>query len=240
MVNLGLPRSIPASLNHRKWLVRTKFCQTILWNLDYQNEVLPVCFVKTRLRKEKFHQFKLQIRYCTIVPLSGKLFRLKLCLWLNSICFTKLLCESEFSRLVYFLQPLKVLLSSTYRLGRPYRRWAMLLFVPLWTFPHLGASHMKLLNTRVHLGVYPFQLGMSVASLCSPLGSNPAWQWSLKISLILLRISPFDWTYFRVITATFEISIDDKLPPELLFLTECFAQLRAAQLASSETKAWRL
>ena len=126
--------------------------------------------------------------YCA---LSGKSFRVKLCLWLNYICFTKLLCESEFCQLVYFLQPLKVLPSSAYRLGWPYGRWAMLLFVPQWTFPHLGASHMKLLNTRVHLGVYTFLLGMSVTSLCSPLGSNPAWQWSLKISLVLLRISPF-------------------------------------------------
>ena len=128
-------------------------------------------------------------KYCTIVVLSGKLFRFKLCLWLHSVCFVKLLYKSEFNRLVYFLQPLKVLPSSAYLLGWPYKRWAILLFVPLWTFPHLGESHMKLLNTRVHLGVYPFLLGMSVTSLCSPLGSNPAWQWSLKICLVLLRIS---------------------------------------------------
>jgi len=99
---------------------------------------------------------------------------------------------------------------------------------------------MKLPNTRVHPGVYPFLLGMSVTTLCSPLGSNPAWQWSLNISLVLLRISPFDWTYFRLITATIQISTNGKLPPELLLLAECFAELRAAQLASSETKAWRL
>jgi len=168
------------------------------------DEVLPVCFVRTRLWRVKSCQFKLQILYCIIVVLSGKLFRLKLCLWLNSSCFTKLLYESEFSQLVYFLQPLKVLPSSAYRhlpYGWPYGRWAMLLFVPQWTFPHLGASHMKLLNTRVHLGIYPFLLDMSVTSLCSPLGSNPAWQWSLKISLALLRISPFDWICFRLITA---------------------------------------
>jgi len=199
MVNLGLSRLILAGLNYRKWLVRTKSCQTILLHLYYQNKVLPVYFVRTRLWKEKFCQFKLQILYCTIVLLSGKLFRLKLCLWLNSICFS-ILYESEFSQLVYSLQPLKVLPSSSYRLGWPYRRWAMLLFVPLWTFPHLGVSHMKLLNTRVHISVIPFLLGMSVTSLCSPLGSNPAWQW-LKIPLVLLRISPYDWIYFRLITA---------------------------------------
>jgi len=46
--------------------------------------------------------------------------------------------------------------------------------------PHLGESHMNLLNTRVHLDMHPFLLGMSIASLCSPLGSNAAWQRSLK------------------------------------------------------------
>ena len=217
-----------------------KFCQTILWNSDHENEVLPVCFVRTRLWKLKFCQFKLQILYCTSVVLSCQLFRLKLCLWLNSICFSKVLYESKFSQLVYFLQPLKVLPSSAYRLGWPYRRWAMLLFVPLWTFPHLGASHIKLLNTLVHLRVYPFLLGMTVTSLCSPLGSNPTWQWSLQISLILLRISTLDWTYFRLITVTFEISTNDKLQPELLLLTEYFTELQAAQLVGSETIAWRL
>ena len=131
-----------------------KFCQTILWNSDYENEALPVCFVRTGLWKVMFCQFKLQVLYYTIVVLSGKLFRLKLCLWLNSICFVKLLYKSEFNRLVYFLQPLKVLSSSAYCLGWPYEEWAMLLLVPQWTFLHLGASHMKLLNTRVHLGVY--------------------------------------------------------------------------------------
>jgi len=40
--------------------------------------------------------------------------------------------------------------------------------------PHLGENHLLLLNTRVHLGVHPFLLGMSIASLCDPLGSNPA------------------------------------------------------------------
>jgi len=29
-------------------------------------------------------------------------------------------------------------------------------------------------NTRVHLDVYPLLLSMSVTSLCSPPGSNPA------------------------------------------------------------------
>jgi len=50
----------------------------------------------------------------------------------------------------------------------------MRLFIPLWTFPHLGASRMKLLNTRVHLGEYPYLLGMLVTSLYSLFGSNPA------------------------------------------------------------------
>ena len=85
------------------------------------------------------------------------------------------------------------------------------------------------------LDVRPLLLGMSVTSLCSPLGSNPAWQRSLKTTLVLLRISPLDWTYFRLKTATFEILINDKLPPELSLL----AARRAVQLARSETRAWR-
>jgi len=40
--------------------------------------------------------------------------------------------------------------------------------------PHLGENHLNLLITRVHLDVHPFLLGMSIASLCNPLGSNPA------------------------------------------------------------------
>jgi len=90
----------------------------------------------------------------------------------------------------------------------------MLLFAPQWTFPHLDANHIKLLNTRVHLVVYPFLLGVSVTSLCSPLGLNPAWQWSLNISLILLRISPVGWTHSWSKTATLKYLINDKFPLE--------------------------
>jgi len=75
-----------------------KFCQAILWNSDHENEVLPVCFMRTRVWKVKFCQFKLQILYCASVVLSGKLFRLKLYLWLDFICFVKLLYKSEFSQ----------------------------------------------------------------------------------------------------------------------------------------------
>jgi len=39
---------------------------------------------------------------------------------------------------------------------------------------HLGENHLQLLNTRVHLDVHAFLLGMSITSLCNPLGSNPA------------------------------------------------------------------
>jgi len=50
------------------------------------------------------------------------------------------------------------------------------LLMPQWTFPHLGECHLNFIRTRTHLDVCPILLGMSVASLCSPLGSNPAWQ----------------------------------------------------------------
>ena len=64
--------------------------------------------------------------YRTNVVLSGKLFRIKTCLWLKPIS-VNLLCKFKSSQLVYSLQPLKVLPSSTYHLGMPYKRWAMLL-----------------------------------------------------------------------------------------------------------------
>ena len=163
--------------------------------------------MRTRVWKVNFCQFKLQMLFCTTVVLSGKLFRLKLYLWLDSICFVKLLYKSEFNQ--------SILLSSAvegftfFRLP-PREAVGKVSNAPFCTaadVPHLGASHMKLLNTRVHLGVYPFLLGVSVTSLCSPLGSNPAWQWSLNISLILLWISPVGWTNFWLKTATFEILI---------------------------------
>ena len=161
-------------------------------------------------------------------------------LWLDSICFVKLLYKSESNQ--------SILLSSAvesftfFRLLPREAVWKVSSapFCIAVDVPHLGASHMKLLNTRVHLGVCPFLLGMSVTSLSSPLGLNPAWQWSLKTSLVLIRITPFEWTYFRLNTATFQILTNGKLPPELSLLAECLTQLRDAQLASSETKAWRL
>jgi len=68
--------------------------------------------------KVKFCQFNLWMLYCISVVFSGKLFRTKRCLWLNSISINLL---SKSSQLVYFLQPLKVLPSSAYHLGRPYK-----------------------------------------------------------------------------------------------------------------------
>jgi len=101
--------------------------------------------------------------------------------------------------------------------------------------PHLGENHLNLLNMRVHLDVHPFLLGMSIASLCSPLGLNSAWRRSLKTTLVLLWINPSWLNLFRQKTATFEILISDKLPPELSLL----AARRGVQLAKSETWAWR-
>ena len=108
------------------------------------------------------------------------------------------------------------------------------LFCTAVDIPHFGASHMKLLNTHVHLGVYPFLLGMSVTSLCSPLGLNPAWQWSLNIALILLRTSPVDWTNSWPKTTTFEILINDRFPPD--FNIPYHANLN--QVNRSETWVW--
>jgi len=96
--------------------VRMKFCQIILWNSYCESEVLPV---------------NLWMPCCTNVVLSGKLFRIKKYLRLNST-FVSLLCNSKTNQLGFSLQLLKVLPSSAYHLGMPYKRWAVLLFMPLW------------------------------------------------------------------------------------------------------------
>ena len=86
-------------------------------------------FCENQTAKVKFCQFNLWMFYCTSVVLSGKLFRIKPCLWLKPIS-VNLLCKFKSSQLVYSLQPLKVLPSSADHLGMPYKRWAMLLFMP--------------------------------------------------------------------------------------------------------------
>jgi len=145
--------------------------------------------------KVKFCQFDLQRLYCTSVVLSGKLFRIKTWLRLNST-FVNWLCKSKISQLVYSL-----------------RRWRFYFLPPpprdavkkvsnapyaAAAEPHLGENHLLLLNTLVHLGVHSFLLGMSIASLSKPLGLNPAWQRSLKYfdsssNRPLLTELIFDW-----------------------------------------------
>jgi len=98
--------------------------------------------------KVKFCQFNLLMSYCTSGALSGKLFRTEMCLWLNSISIN-LLCKSKSSQLVYSLQPLKVLPSSAYHLGRPYERWAMLPLMPQWSH-HTWVRVTWIFSTRVY------------------------------------------------------------------------------------------
>jgi len=179
------------------------------------NETLPDCFVRIRLGKwsvtwlfcenqivkVKFCQFKLWILYYASEGLSGKLFRLGMCLS-STLTVVKLLYQPKSSQLVYFLQPLKVLPSFAYHLGKPYKRWAMLPFMPQWSH-HTWVRVIWIFSTRMYtLMCIRFLLGMSIASLCGPLGSNSAWQWSLKTILILLRIAPltaltFNWKQQR-------------------------------------------
>ena len=85
--------------------------------------------------------------YRTNVLLSGKLFRIKTCLWLNLI-YVNMLCTS--SQLVYSLQPLKVFPSSAYHLGMPHKRWAMLLFMPLWS-SHTWVRITWIFSRRVYI-----------------------------------------------------------------------------------------
>ena len=171
--------------------------------------------------------------YRTSVVLSGKLFRTKMCLWLNPIS-VNLLYKSKSSQLVYSLQPLKVLPSSAYHLGRPYKRWAMLPLTPQWSH-HTWVRVTWIFSTRVYTLMCTRSCSACRLHLCSPLGLNSAWQRSLKLPWFFFESTPLDWTYFRLKTATFEILINDKLPPEPKFL----AVQNETQLARSETWAWR-
>ena len=129
----------------KNWLVRANPCQVKLQKVACPKEALSDHFVKVRLWewsfvrliyeihtvKVKFCQSELWMLYCTGVVLSGKLFRVKTSLWLNPIS-VNLLCKSKSSQLVYSLQPLKVLPSSAYHFGMPFKRWATHLFMPPW------------------------------------------------------------------------------------------------------------
>ena len=240
---LALSRLIPVRPDYKTGFLRVNPCQFKLQKVACPNEVLSDYFMKFRSRewsfaslrsenqivKVKFCQFKLWMLYRTSVVLSGKLFRIKRVYDQN---LSPLICCASPSPVNWF-----TLFSRWrfYHLGRPYKRWAMLPLMPQWSH-HTWVRVTWIFSTRVYtLILHPFLLSMSIASLCNPLMSNSAWQRSLKTTLVLLRISPLDWTYFRLKTATLEILINDKLPPELSLL----AAHRATQLANSETWAWR-
>ena len=151
--------------------------------------------------------------YCTSVVLSGKLFRNKACLWPKPIS-DNLLCKSKSSQLVYFLQPLKVLPSSAYDLGMPYERWAILPFMPPWP-SHTWVRITCIFSTCVHImmctrscsacRLHLFAIRLGRTQLSCGHWKQP---WSFS------GLTPLDWTYFRLKTATFEILINDKFPPD--------------------------
>jgi len=144
-------------------LVRVNPCQVKLQKVACPSEILSEYFVKVRLWewsfvrlfyeihsvKVKFCQFELWMPYCTSVVLSGKLFRIKTCLWLNPIS-VNLLYKYMSSQLVYSLQPLKVVLSSAYHLRMPYKRWAMLPFMPPWP-SHTWVRITCIFSTHVYI-----------------------------------------------------------------------------------------
>jgi len=76
------------------------------------------------------------------------------------------------------------------------RSCAKLLLAQKWTFPHLGIV-IKTQSIRMYIFMcIRFLLGLSVASLCSPHGFNPAWQESPNV-LVILWTSPSERTYSR-------------------------------------------
>jgi len=107
----------------RNWLVRVNPCQFKLQKVACPNEVLSDYFVKVRLWKWSFvrlfyethtvkvkcWQLKFWMLYCTSVVLSGKLFRIKTCLWPNPIsvcCTSPVNWFTFFSRWRFYLLPL--------------------------------------------------------------------------------------------------------------------------------------
>ena len=89
---------------------------------------------------------------------------------------------------------------STHRLGRPFDQVSTTPFsFRSGHFPHLGEFPFTtpLGRVRIFNVIYciinecPILLGKPVASLCAPLGSNPAWHLaSLENSLVFLQTSP--------------------------------------------------
>jgi len=74
--------------------------------------------------------------------------------------------------------------------GMLYGKWAMLLFIPPWP-SHTWVRLLTSLYMCVHRSVYPFLLGMSIVSLCNPLGSNPSRQRSPNYSWFFFESTPF-------------------------------------------------
>ena len=172
-------------------------------------EFCQITLRKSYVVKVKFCQFELWMLYCTSVVLSGKLFRIKMCLWPNPIS-VNLLYKSKSSQLVYFLQLLKVLPSSAYHLGMPYKRCEQCSFLCRRGQVTLG---WESLASSQH----------ACTSWCAPVPARHVDCISLKSAWVELSLAavikilwsfsgstPPDWNNFWLNTATFEILIDDK------------------------------
>ena len=182
--------------------------------------------------KVKFCQFELWMLYCTSVVLSGKLFRTKPYYgWIlsPSICCTS---PSPVNWFTLFAVEGFTFFRSTPGCRMKGEQWT-LLYRCGWTT--LECGHFIVASRTNTLVFVCILLGMSIASLCNQLGLNPARQRSLNLLWFFFESAPIYCTYFRLITATFEILINDKFPPELSLL----AAQNETQQASSETWAWR-
>jgi len=123
----------------------------------------------------KFCLFKLGM-YCTSIALSGKLLRIKTCLRLNSFS----ICCASLSPLNWF--PVFAVEGFTFFRSTPGCRMkceqCSLLYRRGWTTLECGNF---IIASRTYTLVFVrILLGMSISSLCSPLGLNPARQGSLN------------------------------------------------------------
>jgi len=126
--------------------------------------------------------------YCTSVVLSGKLFRMKPYLWLNSFSFN-LLYKSKSSQLVYSLRRWRFYLLSLHS-GMPYERWAMLPFILPW-LNHTWVRSFYRRITHEYFSVRPYPAWHVVCISLKSAWVEPSSAAVTEFTLILLRISPY-------------------------------------------------
>ena len=156
--------------------------------------------------KVEFCQFKWWMQYYNKVVLTGKtmlVFMSKL-LNLAKIIVLLIYCWSLSSVKRFTLFAVKGFAFFRFHLGMPYRKWAMLLFMPPW--PSHTWVRSLIISTRTNTLVFvrsclACRLHLFVIRLhLFVIRSNPARQWSLNYFRFFFESTTSYWTYFRLKT----------------------------------------